>query len=194
MRTVLNLNAGWLFAKATAEAPETLPADWEAVDLPHSWNATDGQDGGNDYFRGTCCYAKTLKKAELPEGMRYWLEICGANSSAKVFVDGKEFPVTSTEPVELRTRRWVCFGIGAVKPSYVEIVLPDCPVQGGAAFAEAVRTRIGETKSRELTDFAPGFGAESNAALGEECDLPGIEISVGGTAFGGIRRVRPGKR
>jgi len=90
LRTVLNLNAGWVFGKGIADAPKALPTDWETVDLPHTWNAQDGQDGGNDYFRGTCCYARTLVKSELPQGMRYWLELRGANSSAKVFVDGKE--------------------------------------------------------------------------------------------------------
>lgn len=52
MRQILNFNAGWVFSK-TAELPAALPADWESVSLPHSWNAVDGQDGGNDYFRGT---------------------------------------------------------------------------------------------------------------------------------------------
>ena len=23
------------------------------LDLPHTWNALDGQDGGDDYFKGT---------------------------------------------------------------------------------------------------------------------------------------------
>ena len=90
MRTVLNFNSGWVFAKNTAEAPKALPTDWQSVTLPHTWNAEDGYDGGNDYFRGTCCYAKTIVKSELPEGMRYWLELRGANSSATVYVDGKE--------------------------------------------------------------------------------------------------------
>ena len=90
MRTVLNLNAGWVFGKGVVEAPSALPAEWESVTLPHTWNALDGQDGGNDYFRGTCCYARTIKKADLPAGQRYWLEIRGANSSAAVYVDGKE--------------------------------------------------------------------------------------------------------
>ena len=90
MRTILNLNQGWLFAKGVAEAPVAMPADWEAVNLPHTWNATDGQDGGNDYFRGTCCYTRTVTKAELPAGQRYWLELRGANSTAEVFVDGKK--------------------------------------------------------------------------------------------------------
>ncbi|MBR5711050.1 MAG: hypothetical protein IKX40_09855 [Thermoguttaceae bacterium] len=67
-------------------------------------------------------------------------------TTPRVFVDGKEFPITSTEPVELKTRRWVSSGIGAVKPSTVVVVLPDCPVQGGDAFAEPVAfsTKPGE--------------------------------------------------
>ena len=89
MRNIISLNAQWAFAKAPAALPETFPADWEMVDVPHCWNAVDGQDGGNDYFRGTCHYAKTLNKADLPQADRYYLEIRGANSSADVYVDGK---------------------------------------------------------------------------------------------------------
>ena len=90
MRTILNLNKGWLFSKNTADI--TLRTG-EAVDLPHCWNAVDGQDGGNDYFRGDCLYVKTLRKAELPEADRYYLEIQGANSSAEVFVGGESLAV-----------------------------------------------------------------------------------------------------
>ena len=89
MRNILNLNAAWAFQKDCAQAPDALSADWEQVDLPHSWNAVDGQDGGADYFRGKCCYAKELVKAELPAADKYYLEINGANSSADVYVDGK---------------------------------------------------------------------------------------------------------
>ena len=87
MRTVINLNSGWLFTKAGLETPAV---EWEKVNLPHSWNAVDGQDGGNDYFRGTCHYTKSFTKAELPEAARYYLEIRGANSSADVILNGKE--------------------------------------------------------------------------------------------------------
>ena len=88
MRNVLNFNASWLFAKQ-AEVPAALPADWEQVNLPHCWNAVDGQDGGNDYFRGTCQYAKSFAKAALPESDRYFLEIQGANASADVTFNGE---------------------------------------------------------------------------------------------------------
>ena len=88
MRTVLNINRKWAFAKDITQAPAQIPAQWHWVNLPHSWNAIDGQDGGNDYFRGTCCYAKTFGKAELPPADRYFLEIRGANASADIYLNG----------------------------------------------------------------------------------------------------------
>ena len=89
MRTVLNLNAQWAFTKMAETVPEKLPVDWEQVNLPHTWNAIDGQDGGNDYYRGTCYYAKNLSKVDLPEADRYYLEFRGANASADLYVNGK---------------------------------------------------------------------------------------------------------
>lgn len=50
---VYNFNAKWAFTKMAAEAPTELPKLWDWVNLPHTWNAIDGQDGGNDYYRGT---------------------------------------------------------------------------------------------------------------------------------------------
>lgn len=75
-------------------------------------------------------------------------------SVPRVFVAGKEFPVKPTEPVELKTRRWVCAGIGAVKPSSVVVVLPDCPVQGGAAFAEPIIFSTTQGEIDALTDWS----------------------------------------
>ena len=89
MRNILNLNADWRFAKNVPTFPAEKPETFEAVNLPHTWNATDGQDGGNDYFRGTCCYTKQLLKSDLPEAEKYFLEIHGANSSADVYMNGK---------------------------------------------------------------------------------------------------------
>ena len=88
MRTVLNINQDWTFVKGMHDAPDSLPKTGERVSLPHTWNAKDGQDGGNDYFRGTCCYAKQIKRSALPAGDRLYLEINGANSSADVYLNG----------------------------------------------------------------------------------------------------------
>ena len=89
MRTVFNINQDWIFVKGMNEAPAGIPESGERISLPHTWNAMDGQDGGNDYFRGTCCYARQLRKADLPAGEKYYLEINGANSSADVYMNGK---------------------------------------------------------------------------------------------------------
>ena len=89
MRTIVNWNAKWAFTKQADTIPTTMPTKWDFVNLPHTWNAIDGQDGGNDYYRGTCYYAKELNKLDLPKADEYYLEFCGANSSADVYVNGK---------------------------------------------------------------------------------------------------------
>ena len=70
MREILNLNKTWAFTKEATAVPAAIDGSWEQVDLPHSWNAIDGQDGGNDYFRGTAYYVKTLNKTDLPQADR----------------------------------------------------------------------------------------------------------------------------
>ena len=89
MRTVISLNRKWSFSKAATAIPTEIDPKWDFVNLPHSWNAIDGQDGGNDYFRGTAYYAKKLTREEFPEAEQYYLELRGANSSADVYVNGK---------------------------------------------------------------------------------------------------------
>ena len=89
MRTVYNFNAKWAFSKEATAVPTEVSSKWNFVNLPHSWNAIDGQDGGNDYYRGTAYYAKALDKMDLPEADKYYLEINGANSSADVYLNGK---------------------------------------------------------------------------------------------------------
>ena len=89
MRNVINFNRKWAFTKMADAVPEAMPTKWDFVNLPHSWNAIDGQDGDNDFYRGTCYYAKQFMKASLPTADRYYLEINGANSSADVYVNGK---------------------------------------------------------------------------------------------------------
>lgn len=86
MRTILNFNDNWLFSK-TDTIPDTLPASWEQVTLPHTWNAEDGQDGGNDYWRGTAVYCKAFDRP-AHEGAVV-LEFSGAAMVADVYVNGQ---------------------------------------------------------------------------------------------------------
>ncbi len=90
MRKIINFNYKWAFTKMADAIPTAIDSKWDFVNLPHCFNALDGQDGGNDYFRGTAYYAKTLKKEDLPVADKYYLEINGANSSADVYVNDEK--------------------------------------------------------------------------------------------------------
>ena len=78
MRKINNLKDGWRFLKAELSLEQAIAnaGQGEAISLPHTWNAVDGQDGGNDYHRGTCWYVRELTKEELA-GEAVFLEING---------------------------------------------------------------------------------------------------------------------
>lgn len=84
MRKIININRNWTFIKQE---------EGTAVDLPHTWNGSDGQDGGNDYYRGTCIYKKSMAKSDFPDGEVFYIQFDGVNSSARVFFNGKEIAV-----------------------------------------------------------------------------------------------------
>ncbi len=86
MRQHIKFNDNWYFSKTTV-LPEALPAHWEKISLPHTWNAQDGQDGGNDYWRGTAMYAKQFQTPDINKE-RVFLELLGAAMTADVYVNG----------------------------------------------------------------------------------------------------------
>ena len=88
MREIINLNRKWAFSKAATSAPAQIDSTWTFVNLPHTWNALDGQDGGSDYYRGTAWYAREIDREDVPEADRYYIEFRGANSSADLYVNG----------------------------------------------------------------------------------------------------------
>ena len=89
MRHTVLLQDGWRFAK-TAKIPAAFPENWQPVTLPHTWNAADGTDGGNDYWRGTACYCRCLTPPALAAGEQLWLEFEGAAMTAEVYLNGQK--------------------------------------------------------------------------------------------------------
>lgn len=50
MKITQNINQEWYFKKGDSlpvEVPSNGEEGWMKVELPHSWNNWDGQDGGN---------------------------------------------------------------------------------------------------------------------------------------------------
>ncbi|MGI5990393.1 MAG: glycoside hydrolase family 2 protein [Lachnospiraceae bacterium] len=81
-RTRTALNDGWIFTdKNGVKHP---------VSLPHTWNGEDGQDGGDDYYRGTCRYTRRCRFQKPADGSRLFLEFPAVAMSAEVFWNGKK--------------------------------------------------------------------------------------------------------
>ena len=91
MRQVININKGWKFIQRNAGLPVSLPADWQDVDLPHTWNAVDGHDGNGSYDRGSYWYARSFPTPKQPlPGGRVYVEVLAAGQQATVFFNGQE--------------------------------------------------------------------------------------------------------
>ena len=88
MRTVININKGWSFVKKDLIVAKVLNEKATKVNLPHTWNNLDGQDGGNDYYRGTCWYYKRLGKLVANKDEVVYLEFEGVNAEADVYFNG----------------------------------------------------------------------------------------------------------
>ena len=83
MRHIIELKDGWQFTNLDGQTSE--------VSIPHTWNAIDGQDGGDDYKRGTCTYTLALQKPEFdPDTQEVWIEFDGVNASAQVSLNGQD--------------------------------------------------------------------------------------------------------
>ncbi len=87
-RCITQLKDNWNFVKSAKDALTAATLLGKSVTLPHTWNAIDGQDGGNDYHRGTCYYIKKLHKPELNPGEQAYLEFQGAAMTADIYVNG----------------------------------------------------------------------------------------------------------
>ena len=84
MREITKIMKGWEFT-----GPDGTTT---TVDLPHTWNARDGQDGGNDYWRGTCIYRTRFAAPQFnTASQQIWIQFDGVNASAHVVLNG--FPV-----------------------------------------------------------------------------------------------------
>lgn len=81
MREITKIMKGWEFT-----GPDGTTT---TVDLPHTWNARDGQDGGNDYWRGTCIYRTHFAAPQFNTAShQVWIQFDGVNASAHVALNG----------------------------------------------------------------------------------------------------------
>ena len=84
MREIISLNENW-----TLSFPKGDHAT-EQVNLPHTWNAVDGNDGNGSYLRTTGVYTRTFTAPKQPrEGGRTFVEVLAAALNSTVKVNGQ---------------------------------------------------------------------------------------------------------
>ena len=104
-RTVTDFNSGWKFLKLAragglselrVEDPGFDDSMWESVNLPHTWNASDGAggkrepcEGGKQYYRGLGGYRKSFTIPENLKNKRIFIEFGGSNIVTEVYINGE---------------------------------------------------------------------------------------------------------
>lgn len=89
-RIDLLLNMGWKFIRTDVSQAVKQGFDdsaWDTVNLPHTWNAIDGEQP--NYYRGRCWYRTHMPlSAAKYGGKKLYLQFDGANLKTEVFVNG----------------------------------------------------------------------------------------------------------
>ena len=84
MREIISLNENW-----TLSFPKGDHAT-EQVNLPHTWNAVDGNDGNGSYLRTTGVYTRNFVQPKQPlAGGRTYVEVLAAALNSTVKVNGQ---------------------------------------------------------------------------------------------------------
>ncbi len=140
MRNKISFNDSWAFSKSCTSLPMSFPTDWEILDLPHTWNALDGQDGNSDYYRGACWYVKEFEKPFIAPGDRIYLEFEGAAAVADIYVNSSKvahhegsystFRADITDLLE-ETGNLVCACVDNSNRSYIYPQVADFTFYGG---------------------------------------------------------------
>lgn len=92
-KEITNINSTWKFTKTAVTNAQQVTYDdsaWDNINLPHTWNGLDGQDGGNNYYRGVCWYRKHLVVPSTFSGKVVYLRFGAVNTSATVYVNGQQ--------------------------------------------------------------------------------------------------------
>ena len=90
-REIIEFNESWKFFKgdpADAHLRDYSDTGWETVQLPHTWNNIDGQDGGDDYYRGIGWYRKTTTFIAEDSTKKIFIRFGSANLLTTLYLNG----------------------------------------------------------------------------------------------------------
>jgi len=90
-RETIEFNESWKFFKgdpADAHLMDYPDTSWETIQLPHTWNNIDGQDGGGDYYRGIGWYRKNRTFIAVDSTKKIYIRFGSVNLQSTLYVNG----------------------------------------------------------------------------------------------------------
>lgn len=176
------MNKNWKFYKGYLEngfSPSLDDSDWEDVNLGHTWNNIDGQDGNptaknindTDYYRGDGWYRKYIELEKEDKDKLLYLRFQGANIQADVYVNGKlagshkggytAFNINITPYVDFESANLIAVRVNNERTEEIAPITADFTFYGGIyremelVRKNAVHFGFGEYSSRGLKISTP---------------------------------------
>jgi beta-galactosidase len=90
-RQDVNLDPGWKFIRQDvpgAQSPSFDDKSWTKLNLPHTWNNFDGEEGNTNYYRGVGWYRKHVFVSRSDKERQLFLKFDGAFLVTDVYVNG----------------------------------------------------------------------------------------------------------
>ena len=90
-RRIFSLDDSWRFTRQDVAGAESVSFDdsaWTTLSLPHTWNNLDGQDGGDNYYRGVGWYRRHYTVSSLLAGQELFIKFDGAFFRTELYVNG----------------------------------------------------------------------------------------------------------
>lgn len=90
-RVDVDLDSGWRFIRQDVSGAQNTGFDdsaWATVNVPHTWNNLDGEDGGNNYYRGVGWYRRHYAVDAGYAGQHFFLKFDGTTLVTDVYLNG----------------------------------------------------------------------------------------------------------
>ena len=90
-RVEINMDPGWRFIRQDVTGAQNSnynDSAWSVINLPHTWNNLDGEDGGNNYYRGIGWYRVHCAVDGSYTNRHFFLKFDGAFSVTDVYLNG----------------------------------------------------------------------------------------------------------
>jgi beta-galactosidase len=90
-RADMVLDSNWRFIRQDVTGAQNSNYDdsaWSVINLPHTWNNLDGQDGGNNYYRGIGWYRTHYTVDGSLTNRHFFLKFDGAFLVTDVYLNG----------------------------------------------------------------------------------------------------------